>query len=1082
MKFNSVIIWLILAVVVPIGFCHAQQTSSIPNIIPPSPSAQAFQRYGKYPVSHTTGVPDISIPIYEIESGELSLPITMKYHAAGFRPSDRDGILGLYWTLHTGGIISRDIRGIPDDYGPDGYLLTSKKYNTTDLLGMYKMDVYDYLFNIENRGQDSEYDIFSYSASGTSGTFSLIGTNSGGTRTATAILANEKKLEQIYCYLEGNTTIQAFDVTREDGIRYHYGKSLTDGANATERTGSFSGVTQSNTSWLLTEIISPDLTDTIRFTYNDHVYQTYTLPSYNTSVRTDFLLYNSCIPGYQPISFEQSTSSNPIFNYYYEKTIDKILFKNGFLKFNYSTANKLTSITIFNRQDQQIRAIDFTLSAYQSHPGYAYNKLDAVTLNSGEVYHFEYNNEPLAVGGDLSEDWWGFYNGSYYPSAMTPPMTMPFTGQNFGYSNVSRESNNHMKNLILNKIIYPTGGSTTFNFEMNQYRSVVDGLIKNAGGLRISSIENNNAAGNITREVYKYGQNEDGAGKVVIEPIFENLVSRVESYDWGSTSFLTCPNNTLIQYFSSHGLHTNITNYLAKQTNFSSSVHYKEVAKYQVNVLDIMENAGKTIYRYNDPLFTVTPSSVGSYEYFNSAGPTIAQPLMPAAEEGIYPAEYYSQLLETEYFKKQGNSYLPVRKEVNIYGSGEAMPDLTNLRLHHYSRHSRTYPSGSGSSYERDMVQDYPFLVTTPGFSIPHDPPIVYKAYTIYNKSIRLASKRVEEYEGGQTMVTTEDYSYATSHGLPILVVKTGSNGRIYNSSYDRPKDLVNSITNPEFKEAVDTMIRRNMIAQPLSHVESVIDMNMENRIQAHTDLKTTYKVWDASKRLVKPKEITKILMGDAPVEKVIFSGYDNEGNMLQVTKEHDLTTSYIWDYLEQFPIAKVTNSNQADIAYTSFEAYGTGNWSFPGAVLTVAGGVTGDRAYNIGTGSMSKSNLSSSTEYIVSYWSNTGPLTVTGNTGIPVTGPSYGGWSYFEHRAKNVSTVTISGSGQIDEVRLYPAKAQMTTFTYAPLVGVTSECDMNNRIIYYEYDANQRLRYVRDAQRNVLKVIDYQYDANYQQ
>lgn len=34
----------------------------LPSVIPPTPQAAALARYGEYPVSHTTGIPDITIP------------------------------------------------------------------------------------------------------------------------------------------------------------------------------------------------------------------------------------------------------------------------------------------------------------------------------------------------------------------------------------------------------------------------------------------------------------------------------------------------------------------------------------------------------------------------------------------------------------------------------------------------------------------------------------------------------------------------------------------------------------------------------------------------------------------------------------------------------------------------------------------------------------------------------------------------------------------------------------------------------------------------------------------------------------
>lgn len=58
------------------------------RIIPCSPQAASLARYAEYPVSLTTGIPDITIPLYEIRMGEFTLPITISYHASGARPDE----------------------------------------------------------------------------------------------------------------------------------------------------------------------------------------------------------------------------------------------------------------------------------------------------------------------------------------------------------------------------------------------------------------------------------------------------------------------------------------------------------------------------------------------------------------------------------------------------------------------------------------------------------------------------------------------------------------------------------------------------------------------------------------------------------------------------------------------------------------------------------------------------------------------------------------------------------------------------------------------------------------------------------
>jgi YD repeat-containing protein len=78
------------------------------------------------------------------------------------------------------------------------------------------------------------------------------------------------------------------------------------------------------------------------------------------------------------------------------------------------------------------------------------------------------------------------------------------------------------------------------------------------------------------------------------------------------------------------------------------------------------------------------------------------------------------------------------------------------------------------------------------------------------------------------------------------------------------------------------------------------------------------------------------------------------------------------------------------------------------------------------------------------------------------------------------IGTTSISLSNNtntlIDELRLYPAGSQMTTYTFNSLLGMTSQCDVNNRITYYEYDSLGRLSLMRDQDRNIVKKICYNY------
>jgi YD repeat-containing protein len=78
--------------------------------------------------------------------------------------------------------------------------------------------------------------------------------------------------------------------------------------------------------------------------------------------------------------------------------------------------------------------------------------------------------------------------------------------------------------------------------------------------------------------------------------------------------------------------------------------------------------------------------------------------------------------------------------------------------------------------------------------------------------------------------------------------------------------------------------------------------------------------------------------------------------------------------------------------------------------------------------------------------------------------------------------TANMMLSGPVDDVRVFPSDALMTTYTYSPMLGRTSETDPAGRTKKYVYDGLGRLQQIIDQDGNILKQNDYEYQVGLSQ
>ena len=85
-----------------------------------TPNVSTMEKFGDVPVNLFTGMPDISIPLYTLQSGEINIPITLRYHASSVKPNQPPGWVGLGWDLQCIGSISRIQKyGVDEFYIPN---------------------------------------------------------------------------------------------------------------------------------------------------------------------------------------------------------------------------------------------------------------------------------------------------------------------------------------------------------------------------------------------------------------------------------------------------------------------------------------------------------------------------------------------------------------------------------------------------------------------------------------------------------------------------------------------------------------------------------------------------------------------------------------------------------------------------------------------------------------------------------------------------------------------------------------------------------------------------------------------------
>lgn len=1129
------------------------------TLVPPSPNASSLGKYGDYTADLYTGIPNISVPLTDITYYDLNVPVSLSYHASGIRVDEIAPWVGLGWSLNAGGVITRTVRGAPDDNFIHGYWVTSAYMPAT----IDECTNWTFLSNAMTRSWDTEPDEYYYNVGGLSGRFMV-----GADKICHPIPYSNIKIE--YGDFDGAT--KGFKITDGKGTIYYFNDKESAMSNGEPSS-------QFTSSWYMSKIISAQHNATISFEYEDFTHTVHYQRQDTRFVPMDAggTFGDQCPGAFEIFNFNDIT--------YNAKRLKKISSPLGYIQFTKQVSartdlpadNALEHIYSYNADGQLLKHFLFEY-------GYTSNRLMlnkvwdySSTGTFKPPYQFNYNTTPLPPRLSFAQDFWGYYNGMVSNQSLFEQFGV------WGYLSDGgdlRPNTTFTKAQVLEKITYPTGGYTQFDYEGNTY-----GYDQN--NLAINDVVPIESATSATAEALVASHSLEDSQTTNFTIDHEQMISvsatafKQAPYSGGdlATAYLYAitgtitplvypfngsidPNSGLWYFNVTPGTYKIVANANSElceyikttiKVNFTGqtgSTLVKNRLGPALRIKTITSNDGInttskiTKYTYV-PLSEIDRSSGHILSTPNYFIPPIRLIHVPPLTQQPGDCPYYERTCEnhaylgashgrnviyTSVIEEEDLSGTPNGKTVSEFSFSGSLGEikfpfapptyndyknglLLKKSIYNQSGQivsdvSNTYttdPINNKFSLNGLVVQTWIFydglVISIPTQCFPGT--FSWGSYQTNSEWIYLSNSTSKLYyptNPSQYTQTSTNYFYTNpAHANLTRKQVTLSDGSILNDYVKYPSDYTGTGTFPT--NAISTMVSKHILDIPMEQYSTIDRTGSATQISSGKintfKINGSYISTDQEKQFgfsVFPFPLTSYVQGfintttgaftnDSRYEKVNqFTQYDANNNAVELASR-DNTYGLIRNPDNGDVWAKVQHGTYAEIAYTGFEhgniSSAFTHWTYNYAGIIATSAQNGQKAYNLSTGGAitTQQTLSLIQQFKVSFWLQGGTASATRN-GTAVTlrqGAVRNGWTYYETIVSG-GVIQISGTGIIDEVRLYPQSARMESYTYKEGIGLISECNENNQTAFWEYDEFNRLKFIKDQDGNILKKEEYQY------